>query len=151
MSARVEYNKQWKRDNRDRVRQHTRTYKTRHRARVRDRERDSQRAWRANNPLFYTWHSMIQRCTNPNKNNYRHYGGRGITVYPGWLKDRKAFERYILETLGPRPEGYSLDRIDNDGGYVPGNLRWASRSDQQRNKGRSKSSPVITASLLLAA
>lgn len=84
-------------------------------------------------PLYKTWKAMIQRTTNPNAPNYKHYGGRGITVHPTWRALRE-FEDHVLSTLGPRPEGMTLDRIDNNGNYEPGNVRWATRQQQEANK-----------------
>jgi hypothetical protein len=62
---------------------------------------------------------------------YPNYGARGITVCEEW-HDPFAFYAY-LDTLGPCPEGYSIDRIDNDGDYEPGNIRWASSAEQRAN------------------
>lgn len=91
------------------------------------------RKWRAAHPLFRTWAGIIQRCTNPKHTAFANYGGRGITVCPEW-RTFAPFEAWILAHLGPRPDGMTLDRIDNDGHYEPGNMRWATRSQQQRNK-----------------
>lgn len=73
-----------------------------------------------------------QRCTNPNCNQYGDYGLRGIEfAFPSV----RAGAEWVLENIGPRPTGrYSLDRIDNDRHYEPGNLRWATYSEQARNK-----------------
>jgi hypothetical protein len=84
---------------------------------------------------YQLWSSIIQRCCNPSHKNYLRYGGRGITIWAGWRHDYPAFSAYLNEVLGPRPEGYTLDRYpDNDGNYEPGNLRWATMREQSLNR-----------------
>ena len=78
---------------------------------------------------------MLRRCSDPRCEQYPNYGGRGISVCPEW---RDSYERFLRD-VGRRPVGrLSLDRIDNDGNYEPGNVRWATASQQMRNirKGR---------------
>lgn len=97
-------------------------------------------------PLYQYWANMLQRCENPKHPNYDCYGGRGISVWEPWRTDPAAFIAWVLSTLGPRPEGntpggrarWSLDRIDNDKGYTPGNLRWADTLLQQQNRRSTK-------------
>ena len=84
-------------------------------------------------PLYGTWGQMIDRCENPKHKNFRDYGGRGIQVSPAW-HDAAIFLAWIDANLGPRPDGATLDRIDNDAGYEPGNVKWSTGAEQARNR-----------------
>lgn len=84
-------------------------------------------------PLYKTWSAMVRRCTEPTAHNWRWYGGRGITVHPEWIAGPATFLAYVGANLPPREPGHTLDRIDNNRGYEPGNLRWSTRVEQMRN------------------
>lgn len=88
----------------------------------------------SSHPLYHTWSSMIARCYNTNNPAFVDYGGRGIQVYQNWVDSPDRFFRWVESNLGPKLEGYSLDRIDVYGNYVPGNLRWATASEQVNNR-----------------
>lgn len=80
---------------------------------------------------YSPWSAMIQRCLNPSCRAYPQYGGRGITVCDRW---RNSFEDFLAD-IGPRPGmDYSIDRIDVNGNYEPGNCRWATSKTQNRNR-----------------
>lgn len=82
-------------------------------------------------PEYRAWAAMIYRCTTPSCKHWHNYGGRGISVYPAW---RWSFATFFQD-VGPRPSAkHSLDRIDNNGHYVPSNVRWTSRVTQNSNR-----------------
>ena len=84
-------------------------------------------------PEYAAWSSMIQRCTDPNCVGYKDYGARGISVHPDWLGEH-GFEKFFAH-VGTRPSAqHSIDRRNNLLGYWPGNVRWATKKEQQRNR-----------------
>lgn len=87
---------------------------------------------------YSAWSNMIQRCTNARATKYADYGGRGIAVCIQWLESYETF----LRDVGRCPPRHTLDRRDNDGNYEPGNVRWASRTSQVRNRRPSTESKV---------
>lgn len=86
----------------------------------------------AKHPLYHRIKSLIGRCMNESDPNYPNYGGRGITVYPLWMQRPRLFIEY-LESLGWE-KGLSLDRIDNNGNYEPGNLKFSTAKEQANNR-----------------
>jgi hypothetical protein len=93
-------------------------------------------------PLYGKWKTMMQRCYNPNWPQFKDWGGRGITVCERW-RNVALFIEDVNRLLGPCPPGMSLDRIDNDGDYEPGNIRWATALTQVHNRRISKSAKDV--------
>ena len=79
---------------------------------------------------YVSWARMVQRCTDPKSNRYSYYAGRGITVCKRWIKSFKNF----LKDMGERPPDLFLERKNNDGNYKPSNCKWATRSEQMKNR-----------------
>lgn len=90
---------------------------------------------KTNTTEYRIWLFMKMRCLNPNRKDYRHYGGRGIKICERWLH---SFENFLAD-IGPRPsKDYTLDRIDNNSSYCPENCRWATIYQQRQNQGKRK-------------
>ena len=94
-------------------------------------------------PTYRSWDKMIQRCTNPNNEAYRYYGGRGIGVCDDWLD----FSKFFMD-MGVRPKGTTIERLDSNSWYCKENCKWATTTEQMNNTSRniivSISSRLIT-------
>lgn len=87
---------------------------------------------------FQAWSNMKGRCNNKNHPEYKNYGGRGINVYQEWQNDFPSFYNYVSKLPHYGEPGRSIDRINNNSGYFPGNLRWATQKEQCQNRRKRK-------------
>lgn len=83
----------------------------------------------AHKPTYRSWQNMICRCHNPNSTRYEWYGAKGVKVCDRWRK-----YDLFLEDMGERPYGTTIDRLNNDEGYYPGNCKWSTYSEQCHNR-----------------
>ncbi len=84
--------------------------------------------------IYVLWCNLKRKCYSIKHPRYSDWGGRGIRIHEPWIHEYVLFESWISQNLGPRPDGMSLDRKDNDGHYEPGNLQWTTAMDQNRNR-----------------
>lgn len=96
-------------------------------------------------PTYLSWVHMKNRCTNPSFNQYHRYGGRGITFDPRW----STFENFLAD-MGERPDGTSLDRLNNDCSYHKDNCRWATKEDQANNRSSNRNITIAGETRTLA-
>jgi len=92
--------------------------------------------YKRKHPLFWRYYGMLARCYNPKNQDWKHYGGRGIKVVQEW-RGKKGFETFVKD-MGPCPEGYTLNRINNNRWYSPKNCEWASLHVQSINRRNSR-------------
>lgn len=84
---------------------------------------------------YRLWKRIKARCYNENVWNYNKYGGRGISMNEAWKNQYSVFLKYLLRTIGRRPSDlHSIDRINTDGNYEPGNIKWSTRKEQNNNQ-----------------
>lgn len=84
--------------------------------------------------VYKVWDNMRSRCLNPNSTGYKNWGGRGITIYEEWINSFDRFYEYVSKLPHFGEQGYSFDRINVNGNYEPGNVRWATYKEQTENR-----------------
>lgn len=89
---------------------------------------------KSKHPLYPRYNSMMQRCCNRKNADYHNWGGSGIKVCDEWMDDFWCYAEYIISLPNAMDKGRSIDRINNKGNYEPGNIRWATFSQQSKNK-----------------
>lgn len=98
-----------------------------------ERSRSNRKHGLSKTQIYVAWAGMMDRCTNPQVFEYQYYGARGISVHAPW-RDVETFARDVGAEIGLPSIGMTIDRVNNDGNYEPGNIRWATRLAQARNR-----------------
>lgn len=103
-------------------------------AREKARERFSTKGGLTTHPLYQRWYDLNRRCYDPERKDYNHYGGRGITVCQEWHRDNpQGFQNFLRDMGGTYQDKLEIDRIDNNGNYCKDNCKWSTRSEQVVN------------------
>jgi len=135
-------NKRWRKENPEKCKEIDRRYRKKnpetckvagkkYRKKNPEIDKVAGKKYRKKNPERHVWRAMTRRCVNPMDKDYKNYGGRGIKVCGRWVK---SFDNF-LKDVGKRPSSaYSIDRIDNDGNYKPGNVKWSTAIEQANNR-----------------
>ena len=126
MTTSYERSLKWRKANPEKFLEHCKKYRKRHENKV----KLSIKRWRESNKGYRSWQAMIARCNDPRQRSYKNYGGRGIKVCDRWLHSFVNFR----EDMGLRPQGMTLDRVNSNGNYEPGNCRWATWTEQRLNR-----------------
>ena len=103
----------------------------------------------AHSSLEATHAEIKRRCNQPNHKDYHLYGGRGIKIHSDWTTYKK-FYTDIINEIGERPQGHTLDRINTDGNYEPGNIKWSTPKSQVANRRKLHQTPEEKARRLLS-
>lgn len=126
-----QWNKQYYQQNREKILRHKQQYDQQHRKEQKEHAKKYYNSITGH--IRRIWNGMFRRCNNPKFKQYKDYGGRGIKIKFNSFED---FYNYIIEELKADPRGLTIDRINNDGHYEPGNIRFITRAENNKNRNR---------------